>query len=89
MFPQIDQNLQLAATQLSGQMKQIDQQIAMNSAIAEATGVGLGSLVDADMSRISALLVSDQIKAQLSSVSIKLESQSPGALLSLLPGGRG
>jgi flagellin len=50
----------------------------------EATQIGLGALVDADLARESASLASLQVRQQLSNRSIGIANQAPSALLGLL-----
>jgi flagellin len=72
-----------ALNSLAAQQKFLDNQITFNNAISDATTVGLGSLVDADLAKESARLQSLQIKQQLGTQSLGIANQAPQSLLGL------
>ena len=79
-----------AQTGLSNQLNQagadsnyLDSQITFNSDKIDSLNAGLGALVDADLSKESALLQSLQIKQQLGTQALSIANQSPQSLLSL------
>ena len=61
----------------------LDSQITFNSNKIDSLNSGLGALVDADLSKESALLQSLQIKQQLGTQALSIANQAPQALLSL------
>ena len=68
---------------ISAQTHFIDNQLTFNNALSDATAVGLGSLVDADLAKESAKLQSLQIKQQLGTQSLGIANQTPQSLLAL------
>ncbi len=64
----------------------LDSQITFNSNKIDSLNSGLGSLVDADLSKESAVLQSLQIKQQLGTQALSIANQAPQALLSLFKG---
>ena len=58
-------------------------QITFNSDKIDSLNSGLGALVDADLSKESAILQSLQIKQQLGTQALSIANQSPQSLLSL------
>ena len=64
----------------------INNQITYISSVSDATEVGLGSIVDADMAKESARLQSLQIRQQLATQTLGIANQSPSILLSLFKG---
>ncbi len=61
----------------------LDSQITFNSDKIDSLNSGLGALVDADLSKESAILQSLQIKQQLGTQALSIANQSPQSLLSL------
>lgn len=61
----------------------LDSQITFNSNKIDSLNSGLGALVDADLSKESAVLQSLQIKQQLGTQALSIANQSPQSLLSL------
>ncbi len=61
----------------------LDSQITFNSNKIDSLNSGLGALVDADLSKESAVLQSLQIKQQLGTQALGIANQSPQSLLSL------
>jgi flagellin len=61
----------------------LDAQITFNSKKIDSLNSGLGSLVDADLSKESAVLQSLQIKQQLGTQALSIANQAPQSLLSL------
>lgn len=61
----------------------LDSQITFNSNKIDSLNSGLGSLVDADLTKESAQLQSLQIKQQLGTQALSIANQAPQALLSL------
>ncbi len=72
-----------ALNSLAGDARRIEGQQIFNSALIDATEVGLGSIVDADLAKESARLQALQIKQQLGSQSLGIANQAPQILLSL------
>jgi flagellin len=79
-----------AQTGLNNQLNQagadsnyLDSQITFNSNKIDSLNSGLGALVDADLSKESAVLQSLQIKQQLGTQALSIANQSPQSLLSL------
>jgi flagellin len=79
-----------AQTALNNQLNQagadsnyLDSQITFNSNKIDSLNTGLGALVDADLSKESAVLQSLQIKQQLGTQALSIANQSPQSLLSL------
>ena len=61
----------------------VNNQISYNNDKIDALNTGLGSLVDADLAKESALLQSLQIQQQLGTQALTLANQAPQTLLSL------
>jgi flagellin len=61
----------------------INNQVSYNSDKIDALNTGLGSLVDANLAKESALLQSLQIKQQLGTQALSIANQAPQSLLSL------
>lgn len=61
----------------------VDSQITYNSAKIDSLNSGLGSLIDADLSKESANLQSLQIRQQLGTQALSIANQAPQTLLSL------
>ncbi len=61
----------------------LENQIEFNQALADATEVGLGALVDADLARESAELQALQIQQQLATSSLGIANAAPSILLGL------
>ena len=61
----------------------VNNQISYNSDKIDALNTGLGSMVDADLAKESALLQSLQIQQQLGTQALTLANQAPQTLLSL------
>ncbi len=61
----------------------VSSQITFNSNKIDSLNSGLGALVDADLSKESAVLQSLQVKQQLGTQALSIANQSPQALLSL------
>ena len=64
----------------------INSQISFNNDKIDALNEGLGSLVDADLAKESALLQSLQIQQQLGTQALSIANQAPSALLKLFGG---
>ncbi len=73
----------LALNSFSSNASFISNQVTFNNSVSDATNVGLGALVDADLAKASALLTSLQIKQQLGVQSLSIANQTPSILLSL------
>ena len=73
----------LALNSFSSNAAFISNQVTFNNSVSDATNVGLGSLVDADLAKASALLTSLQIKQQLGVQALSIANQTPSILLSL------
>ena len=80
----------VAQTALSNQLNQagadsnyLDSTISFNSAKIDSLNSGLGSLIDADLTKESANLQSLQIRQQLGTQALSLANQAPQSLLSL------
>jgi flagellin len=61
----------------------VNNQISYNNDKIDALNTGLGSMVDADLAKESALLQSLQIQQQLGTQALTLANQAPQTLLSL------
>ena len=61
----------------------LDSQVTFNSGKIDSLNSGLGALVDADLSKESAVLQSLQIKQQLGTQALSIANQAPQSLLSL------
>ena len=61
----------------------VDNQITYNSNKIDALNGGLGSLVDADLSKEAAKLQALQIRQQLGTQALSIANQAPQSLLSL------
>jgi flagellin len=61
----------------------VNNQISYNSDKIDSLNTGLGSMVDADLAKESALLQSLQIQQQLGTQALTLANQAPQTLLSL------
>ncbi len=79
-----------AQTAVSNQLNQagadsnyLDSQVTFNSQKIDSLNSGLGSLVDADLTKESARLQSLQIKQQLGTQALSIANQAPQSLLSL------
>ena len=81
-------NLELAINtslgQLGSEMRALDFQTDFLSTIVDATEVGLGNIVDADLARESAELTALQVRQQLGVQVLGIANQQPQILLSLL-----
>ena len=82
-FAQNEQYVNTALNAIGAQTHFIDNQLTFNNALSDATTVGLGSLVDADLAKESAKLQSLQIKQQLGTQSLGIANQTPQSLLGL------
>ena len=87
---QVNAGFDSTQTALAGQLNQagadsnyLDAQITFNSNKIDSLNSGLGALVDADLSKESAVLQSLQIKQQLGTQALSIANQSPQSLLSL------
>jgi flagellin len=72
-----------ALNSIGSSSKFVNNQISYNSDKIDALNSGLGSLVDADLAKESALLQSLQIQQQLGTQALTLANQAPQTLLSL------
>ena len=61
----------------------VNNQISYNNDKIDSLNTGLGSMVDADLAKESALLQSLQIQQQLGTQALTLANQAPQTLLSL------
>lgn len=76
----------LISTALNGlgaSTRSLDNQISFVSKLADATEVGIGDIVDADLAKESARLQSLQIRQQLGTQSLAIANQAPSILLGL------
>ncbi|WP_158743079.1 flagellin [Acidisphaera sp. L21] len=87
---QVGAGFDTAQTGVNNQLNQagadsdyLDSQITFNSNKIDSLNSGLGALVDADLSKESAVLQSLQIKQQLGTQALGIANQSPQSLLSL------
>ena len=64
----------------------IDNQVSYNSDKIDAMNSGLGSLVDADLSKEAAMLSALQTRQQLGTQALSIANQAPSSLLSLFRG---
>jgi flagellin len=72
-----------ALNNVGSSVNYVNNQISYNSDKIDALNSGLGSLVDADLAKESALLQSLQIQQQLGTQALTLANQAPQTLLSL------
>jgi flagellin len=82
-FAQNELYVNTALNGIGAQTHFIDNQLTFNNALSDATAIGLGSLVDADLAKESAKLQSLQIKQQLGTQSLGIANQTPQSLLGL------
>ena len=68
---------------LGASSRRITSQNDQLQGIADATEEGLGNIVDADLGREAARLQADQVRGQLSQLSLGIANRSPQALLGL------
>ena len=71
---------------LGGYSRAITNQDNFNKILGDATEIGIGNIVDADLAKESAKLQSLQIRQQLGTQSLSIANQSPSILLSLFQG---
>ncbi|MDR3519163.1 MAG: flagellin [Azospirillaceae bacterium] len=76
-------SLGTALNSLAGDENRIKTQISFNSQLSDAITSGLGSMVDADMSKAAAQLQSLQVRQQLATQALSIANQSPQSILSL------
>ncbi|MDR3519162.1 MAG: flagellin [Azospirillaceae bacterium] len=76
-------SLGVALNSLGGDANRITSQISFNSQLSDAITSSLGSMVDADMSKVAAQLQSLQVRQQLATQELSIANQSPQAILSL------
>ncbi len=72
-----------ALNTIGSETNYVDNQVSYNSDKIDSLNSGIGSLVDADLAKESALLQSLQIRQQLGTQSLSIANQAPAALLSL------
>jgi flagellin len=77
-------SLDRALSNLGSDVSRLRTQTESAQQAGEATQIGLGALVDADLARESASLASLQVRQQLTNRSVGIANQSPSALLNLL-----
>lgn len=70
-------------SEVGAESNYLDNQITLNSDKIDSLNEGLGALVDANLSKESAVLQSLQIKQQLGTQSLSVANQAPQGLLSL------
>ncbi len=72
-----------ALTNFGADSRSLDNQLSFISKLADATEVGIGDIVDADLAKESARLQSLQIRQQLGTQSLAIANQAPSILLGL------
>jgi len=72
-----------ALNTIGASVNYVNNQISYNSDKIDSLNSGLGSLVDADLAKESAMLQSLQIQQQLGTQALSLANQAPQTLLSL------
>ena len=72
-----------ALAQLGQDTRRIDNQVGFINVLRDATEVGIGDIVDADLAKESAKLQSLQIKQQLGTQALGIANNSPSILLGL------
>ena len=82
-FSTAQTNLSNQLNQAGGDSNFLDATVSFNSDKIDSLNAGLGSLVDADLSKESANLQALQIRQQLGTQALSLANQAPQALLSL------
>ena len=85
-FRTANTNIGTAMASYGANNTQLDNQISYLSSVSDATEVGLGAIVDADMAKESAKLQSLQIRQQLATQTLGIANQAPSILLSLFKG---
>jgi flagellin len=76
-------SLGTALNSIAGDENRIGSQISFNNQLSNAITTGLGSMVDADMSKAAAQLQSLQVRQQLATQALSIANQSPNSILSL------
>src|SRR3954469_1651760 len=82
-FSQAQDGLGSALNSLSSTARSVNNTINSNSSTIDATNTGLGAIVDADLTKESALLSAAQAQQQLAGQSLSIANQAPQSLLSL------
>jgi flagellin len=72
-----------ALNTIGSEVNYVNNQVSYNSDKIDAMNSGIGSLVDADLAKESALLTALQIRQQLGTQALSLANQAPQSLLSL------
>jgi flagellin len=76
-------NIGTTMAQLGADTRSLDSQIGFVSVLADATELGIGAIVDADLAKESAKLQSLQIRQQLGTQTLSIANSAPDILLSL------
>jgi flagellin len=82
-FAQAEDSVGSAMNNLAANSRSVNNSIKGNSSIMDATDVGLGEIVDADLAKEAASLSAAQAKQQLAGQSLSIANQAPQSLLSL------
>lgn len=82
-FAQAEDSVGSAMNNLASNARSVNNSIKGNSSIMDATDMGLGEIVDADLAKEAALLSAAQVKQQLAGQSLSISNQSSQSLLSL------
>ena len=82
-FAQAEDSVGSAMNNLASNARSVNNSIKGNSSIMDATDVGLGEIVDADLAKEAASLSAAQAKQQLAGQSLSIANQAPQSLLSL------
>ena len=85
-FATANTNVGTALASYGADNTRINNQITYTSSVTDATEVGLGAVVDADMAKESAKLQALQIRQQLATQTLGIANQAPSILLSLFRG---
>ncbi len=72
-----------ALSTIGGYIRSVSNQESFTKVLADATTVGIGSIVDADLAKESARLQSLQIRQQLGTQALSIANQGPSILLNL------
>jgi flagellin len=80
---QAQASLSTALGNLGSDTRTLQNQQTQLQAQSDAQAVGLGSIVDADLGRVSALSIANQVQQQLSGQTLNIANNNPQALVSL------
>jgi flagellin len=82
-FATFESTVGSALATIGGYVRSVNNQQNFVSTLKDATDVGIGAIVDADLAKDSALLQSLQIRQQLGTQALSIANQGPSILLNL------